>query len=284
MTHWPPNWHNIDFYTIAFTLRSGSNLLCDYLSANGLGFPSEYFQYPFGLANKFWYDLCGVPEHQFVLFLDALISLQSQNNIFGSKIAWDQKNALNEQLTKITANSCVTITNVFPNNKWIYLRREDKIDQALSLWRAVKTDVWTSSTENRAAEPAYNFFRILSCLIPILVEECAWSHFFATNAIIPLIVTYEGLTNDPISTIYNIYAYIKPKHRLQKDKITLSTDLQIQRDQRSTPMKDRFVEDLYRIGAQDHWASRNKQLPRWIAFFRNEEWRDLAGAETPVAT
>ena len=43
-------------YTIAFTIRSGSNLLCDLLSRNGAGYPTEYFQSPFGVTNKHWYE------------------------------------------------------------------------------------------------------------------------------------------------------------------------------------------------------------------------------------
>jgi LPS sulfotransferase NodH len=34
-------------YFVSFTFRTGTNLLCDYLSANGLGFPAECFQCPY---------------------------------------------------------------------------------------------------------------------------------------------------------------------------------------------------------------------------------------------
>ncbi len=86
------------YYMIAFTLRSGSNLLCDYLSVNGAGVPTEYFQYPYGIANRGHYDQLSVPLDDFKSYLARLLAQRSQNNFFGVKLTWDQKNVLREEL------------------------------------------------------------------------------------------------------------------------------------------------------------------------------------------
>jgi len=53
---------------IAFTMSCGSNFLCEHLRANGIGDPVEYLQYPFGVANRQFYDDLGVDYGDFTGF------------------------------------------------------------------------------------------------------------------------------------------------------------------------------------------------------------------------
>src|SRR5439155_12146435 len=132
-------------YTIVFTPRSGSNLLCDVLRANGLGQPSEYFQHPLGVANAAYYRELGVSPDDFKTFLTRLVTDKSQNGIFGVKLTWDHKNVLVEALRRHFGRNDGLVA-LSPRLRWVHLQRRDKIGQAISLWRASKSGIWTSST------------------------------------------------------------------------------------------------------------------------------------------
>lgn len=142
-------------YLIAFTVRSGSTLLCEYLSANGLGKPVEFFQYPYGVANRRIYDSVGVRPDDFQGYLRAVTEQFSPNGIFGAKLAWDHKNVLLEECRR-HGLAATDVSDLFPGVQWIYLKRRDKAAQAISAWRAVQTGRWHSvEPESKAPRPEY---------------------------------------------------------------------------------------------------------------------------------
>lgn len=85
---------------IAFTPRCGSSFSCEQLRVNGIGEPMEYFQYPFGVANRQFYDELGVDYDDFDKFLSTLVEKRSANGIFAAKFDWDHKNVLINEIKK----------------------------------------------------------------------------------------------------------------------------------------------------------------------------------------
>lgn len=261
-------------YIIAFTLRSGSNLLCDYLTSNGLGQPTEYFQYPFGIANKHHYDNLGVQPDDFKGFISNLVLQRSKGGVFGFKITWDQKNALLDALNK---EFCVErhIPDFLLNGKWIYLRRKDRLAQAISLWRASKSGQWLSKgaiTDN--IRPPYDFFGIFHRLQSILTEEYLWSDYFLQLGISPLQLFYEDFIKHPTQTVLDVIRYVHGKDAIDEDfEVQCQSSLVVQRDAYSDELKSHLIRDLYAIGVQDHWITRNDELTRWVTFFHQEGWR-----------
>jgi len=68
-------------YTLVFTMRSGSNALCDLLRRNGLGAPGEWFQQPLSAAEgEAWRDT-------FVRFIRS----HQAEGTFGSKMSHDHR-------------------------------------------------------------------------------------------------------------------------------------------------------------------------------------------------
>src|SRR4051794_22404398 len=94
-------FETVTCYALAFSVRSGSNVLSDYLALNGMGAPTEYFQYPFGVVNKWLYDELGVPPDDFGGMLGRLVTVKSKQGMFGFKVSWDQKNALLAALRQV---------------------------------------------------------------------------------------------------------------------------------------------------------------------------------------
>lgn len=259
-------------YTIAFTLRSGSNLLCDYLALNGLGQPTEYFQYPLGQANRFWFDLLGVPPDDLRGFLEQLPRQRSQRGLFGSKMTWDHKNALLAALHEHGAQAR-DIADLFPHHRWIYLQRGSRIDQAVSLWRAQQSGVWTSTQAGASAAPPYDFFGLFTCLFTLLVEDHLWQEYFAQRAIVPHRISYEALLAEPRAVLAELAALLRPDEPLAPEQIQLGSPLRVQRDPATAQLRQRFREDLEHIGDAGHWSERSEQLQRWLTFFQHAGWQ-----------
>ncbi len=263
-------------YLIAFTLRNDSTLLCEYLTQNGLGRPTEYFQYPFGEANYWAYEGLGVSTDDFEGCLRELQKQCAPNGIFGAKLTWDHKNALLEEARRHDP-TVQDINDLFPDTKWVYLHRHDKIAQAVSAWRAAKTGRWHSlDPVHENNEPEYDYFGIFRYFFTILVEEHIWDNYFQQLKFQPAIIYYEDLTRDAHNTVMQLVDYIQGQTKIIQnlDELNLSTSLSKMHDEYSERIKSYFIEDLYHIGASKHWESRQEIVQRWLNFFDQERWKE----------
>jgi len=255
---------------IAFTMRCGSNFLCEHLRANGIGNPVEYFQHPFGVANRQFYDDLGVDYGDFTGFLDALIENKSVNDIFSVKIAWDHKNAFLDAIKKIDS-SIDSLEDFFPGARWLFLRRHDKVAQAISLWKAQKTGVWVAKNSSMPVKekPEYKFFEILDSLMHILVEDLFWERYFYERKIDPLTLYYEDYEQNVKNAVLMVARYlgVSEQLRLSEPNDIASVDAIVkQRDSYSEEIYRRFKSDILQIGVEDYWSERSVDISRWKGF------------------
>ena len=255
---------------IAFTMRCGSNFLCEHLRANGIGDPVEYLQYPFGVANRQFYDDLGVDYGDFTGFLDALIENKSVNDIFSVKIAWDHKNAFLDAIKKIDS-SIDSLEDFFPGARWLFLRRHDKVAQAISLWKAQKTGVWVAKNSSMPVKekPEYKFFEILDSLMHILVEDLFWERYFYERKIDPLTLYYEDYEQNVKNAVLMVARYlgVSEQLRLSEPNDIASVDAIVkQRDSYSEEIYRRFKSDILQIGVEDYWIERSVDISRWKGF------------------
>ena len=255
---------------IAFTMRCGSNFLCEHLRANGIGNPLEYFQYPFGVANRQFYDDLGVDYGDFTGFLDALIENKSVNDIFSVKIAWGHKNAFLDAIKKIDS-SIDSLEDFFPGARWLFLRRHDKVAQAISLWKAQKTGVWVAKNSSMPVKekPEYKFFEILDSLMHILVEDLFWERYFYERKIDPLTLYYEDYEQNVKNAVLMVARYlgVSEQLRLSEPNDIASVDAIVkQRDSYSEEIYRRFKSDILQIGVEDYWSERSADISRWKGF------------------
>lgn len=259
-------------YFIAFSVRSGSNFLCDCLAENGLGFPNEFFQYPHGVANRMWHDLLGVPTDDFQGYLRAITSQRSQNGWFGVKFSWDHMNALLASIRKAWTEE-TELHDLFPDAKWIHLDRRDKIGQAISLARAIQTGIWTSSDETRATEFEYDYYRFLSHFETILAEGYLWQLFFESKGLPVLRLTYEDFVARPRETVLEVRQFLDPSGPPPLiDDVRIPAQFQKQHDPRSAEFRKQFIGDLNHIGDIDYWRDRASQVRIWSDFFGQRRW------------
>ncbi len=74
------------------------------------------------------------------------------------------------------------------------MRRRDKVQQAISLWRALQTRAWRRERAGDDGSPLqlqYSFDAIEHLRRRLSVDDEAWSQFFFESGIAPLELTYE---------------------------------------------------------------------------------------------
>lgn len=266
-------------YQTAFTVRSGSTLLCEHLAANGFGHPREYFQYDaFGVMAPGALQTLGVVPGDIRGYIRAILAQRSRDGVFGGKLSWHQKNALLDEAMRQDA-AVRSLEDLFPGLRWLYIRRRDKIGQAVSTWRAIRSGRWHSTDPAAKDErPPYDYFPIFAFYQSILAEEWLWQDYFQRQAVPPLVVEYEDLQDAPRTTMATVVRHLcKPEEAAAAERLELATNLEKMRDEYSAELRERFADDLQHIGAASHWESRRDQARRWQEFFDGELWRRPPG-------
>src|SRR6202012_225854 len=88
------------------------------------------------------------------------------------------------------------LARVFPGLRYIQITRQDKVRQAISLWKGVQTPAGRQDAGRRAsslAEPQFSF-RAINYLVRLLTaHDASWDAYFLGLGQEPLKVTYEQL-------------------------------------------------------------------------------------------
>jgi trehalose 2-sulfotransferase len=243
-------------YLICATQRTGSTLLCGALrESRRIGNPQEYFEYlnETGLPRqpsqyftsceesgwntarvikllgspKLRMDLDGITyrhRHGYRDYVSQVLSHgKTSNGIFGAKIMWDHLPDLLDRLTgnadlssSQRVNAC--LQSIFPSLKYIYVTRQDKLRQAISLWKAIQTQQWRldrcTSDAKEWRVPVFDFEAIDYLQRRLVAHERDWQRFFTTAYIEPLVLRYEEFANDLKPTFIRVAEFLGLKDRL----------------------------------------------------------------------
>ncbi|MEM8592186.1 MAG: Stf0 family sulfotransferase, partial [Pseudomonadota bacterium] len=96
------------------------------------------------------------------------------------------------------------LTAAFGRFRIIYLEREDKLQQAISLTIAQQSGLWHRAADGseleRIAPPSAPFYdrgKILANLTDLTSQNAAWRAWFDQEDLAPHILKYEALAADP---------------------------------------------------------------------------------------
>jgi LPS sulfotransferase NodH len=89
----------------------------------------------------------------------------------------------------------------------VHVRREDRVAQAISMWRAVQTRAWRAETDD-AVEPVYSFSGIDHLVHQLEQHESAWERWFDREGVEPLEVRYSELAADPGAVLQETLEFI----------------------------------------------------------------------------
>ncbi|WP_095201225.1 Stf0 family sulfotransferase [Mesorhizobium carmichaelinearum] len=209
-----------DAYIICGTPRTGSTLLCKLLASTGTSGDPHSFYRRQDLSE--WAQEWKLParettgELEFeIAYLNAAITAgKGGTGIFGLRLMrenLDELSAILDQIFPGLASVTARFEKAFGRVLYIYLSRENKLAQAVSLIKAEQTGLWhiapDGSEIERVAppqEPHYDFERIKRGLAELEAYDAAWNIWFAAQGITPLRIGYERLSADPAAALQGI--------------------------------------------------------------------------------
>lgn len=200
-------------YTIWFTQRTGSTLLCKALEATRVaGIPNEWLY-------RWLDDQHGKDQTQIQMPLWERGS--TSNGVFGLKHSFHEPHftKLIETFRHFPGglageNNRVRIwENAFPNHRHIFMTRRNKVRLAVSWWKAIQTQEWhrLSSATPKAVEltDAYSFDAIHHLFDECAMREAGIQEFFSEGKIVPLTIVYEDFIDEYEMTVRRVLEFLE---------------------------------------------------------------------------
>ena len=107
---------------------------------------------------------------------------------------------------------------LFPEPKFIFFYRRDKIKQAISFKKSHRTGHYRYKKNADFGE--YNEQEITDFIVHLCVSESRWMSFFKKNNITPHILTYEDLCEKPVESVCGILEFLQ----LDRDHIEINEE------------------------------------------------------------
>ena len=222
-------------YLVCATQRSGSTLLCELLRATDVaGAPDEYFE---GLretglprqprqyfedpsvqdiAERLPPTVPGHPEQpgEFEPWFRYVLQRGSTlNGVFGAKMMWNYLDDFTLRMAELPGLDNLSFNQrleaVFPRLKIIFMRRRDKVAQAVSLWKAIQTQRWRTDSESDSEEGhaddsfdgSYDYGAIEHLLNELHRWDANWEDWFHATGREPIRIFYDEFTAGRAATI-----------------------------------------------------------------------------------
>jgi LPS sulfotransferase NodH len=182
-------------YLLASVPRAGSTFFSHALWRTGcLGAPLEYLNFdpagPYGFASS-------SPEAQQQLWRSVLRRRCSPNGVFGLKAFPTQLQQLQRANAVLLADVLATILPRDRPHRVVYLRRRDRIAQAVSYARASASGIWRKEQECDGPAPLeYSEEAVEAAERGIAFQESIWARMFSELKIEPLTVWHEDVLED----------------------------------------------------------------------------------------
>jgi LPS sulfotransferase NodH len=184
-------------YIIASTMRTGSYLLCEGLEATGrAGHPREIFcPERRGMYSGEWKLPAGVSFDDF--FRAGIEKGTTENGVFGTKIHRHHLEPLARECN-FSGEPSGVLRKLFPDAKYIHLRRRDRRGQAISWYRAKITNEWYRIAGEQdptltGLQAEFHAPEIRRMELELERQQRAWDAFFATGAVESIVMDYETL-------------------------------------------------------------------------------------------
>lgn len=198
-------------YIICATQRSGSTLLCSLLKNTGLaGKPGEF------LISVMERIEANDPIDLVAEIHRELAARASVNGVSGVKLMQNHFDAMLRVLRNRYPDPSLSdidlIRQAFPNVSFIFMTREDKLRQAISLSRAEHTAAWEKHHKGKAQRPSWltqvTPFYLKAALQRVSDREQYWHDFFAQYPQTSFQLSYETLVANQSGNLLDCLAYL----------------------------------------------------------------------------
>lgn len=229
-------------YLVCSTQRSGSTYLCQLLASTGVaGCPEEFFEAraETGLPPHPGYFLAGLRRtgagirddlrptdgpaysnlrtvHDWEAHLDRTFRLgTTENGVFGAKLMWNQLPDIEQHAAAVPGFAGLTgvdlLDRLFDGPRYVWMRRRDRVRQAISLWRALQTRTWRlehPQANGSKPELFYSFEGIEHLRRRLGADDDAWGRFFQQHGIQHLELVYEDdVEHDPAGAVAQVLEF-----------------------------------------------------------------------------
>lgn len=211
-------------YILCTTPRSGSTLLCKLLAATGVaGRPESYFHKPDLAA---WMRAHGQEGTAFpsraaclrAVFDTAMEKGRAGTAMFGLRLQGGSLPYFAEQLAVLHPGLDRTrdqIDAAFGPTRYLYLRREDTLDQAISRVMAQQTGLWHKAADGTEmertappAEPCFDRAAIDAAMQEAEALNSFWQDWFTAQNVTPFPINYDALAQDPAKILAEILSFL----------------------------------------------------------------------------
>jgi LPS sulfotransferase NodH len=190
-------------YLICTTMRTGGNLLCQYLTdtklvGNPLDYSSPWYCFQFGILESG----CRPITKDYV---NRMIGNYSTAGVFGMKLPC---------LSAEEEIKSDTLKDLFPDNTlYIFLSRENKLQQAISTSVAHQTQRYLSNqrplwSDDPSRKAQYSKEKLDEYIAEFSTQDAEWSAYFKRNQVDPLCLTYEELIANPKKVVKSVLKYV----------------------------------------------------------------------------
>ncbi len=202
-------------YTIWFTQRNWSTYLCDLLRLSWVAWnPWEHIDcaWDSSLSEVYWSTVWEkVLQNMYKAWI-------WDNWVFGIKANAPRKendkhmNEFRSLLWMTEASNIDIWQKIFPNSQHLFITRRNKVRQAVSRRRAIKswlrhkTSGWNELPENFVDE--YDYSAIHHLLQETVMREAKIQEFLTEMQVWAYQIVYEDFVLDPTSTIQNVLTYL----------------------------------------------------------------------------
>jgi LPS sulfotransferase NodH len=107
------------------------------------------------------------------------------------------------------------VSAMFPDAKYVWLKRRDKVRQAISAYLASETAQWWSidgsavrDGQHTADDVKFDTSAIAGFQTLLEQNDRGWQAFFESNQLTPLVIEYEDLASDYVGTIQKVLQWL----------------------------------------------------------------------------
>lgn len=201
-------------YTIWFSQRTGSTLLCHALESTGVaGRPGEWLSAT-DIPALYARHGARTPAELRARIWDAATT---SNGVLGLKhgIYHPYFGAILDEFRQLDGHDGTRPgiwENAFPNSRHIFMTRRNKVRLAVSWWKAIQSQEWHrlhgTPPKNAAIADRYSFEAIDHLLAEAAMREAATQEFFTKGEIIPLTIVYEDFVRRYEQTVFDLLQWL----------------------------------------------------------------------------
>jgi LPS sulfotransferase NodH len=188
--------------------RTGSWFLSHLLhSSRVVGYPGEWFWRDDRERNS--------REWRVERFEDYLARVfeagTSANGVFAVKLMWGYLHDLLFELRRLAgeyeADDLAVLRRFFPEPRFVWIRRDDVVAQAVSWAKAAQTDQFAAH-QPAHRESQFDFEQVDALYHLARVHDGCWRRWFAAHRIAPHPVVYEELVAEPERVAQKVLAFL----------------------------------------------------------------------------